>query len=104
MEAQVRDALRADGFVDASEIGVEVDVESGELTLTGRVPSRDQRRLAQRCAASVQGIGVVHNRLTIDRQMESSGPGGRELGKDTTTAKRPVQTLGVEPEKKPDDE
>jgi osmotically-inducible protein OsmY len=51
--------------VDASQIGVAVDPATGDLTLFGSVPTREQIRLAENCAVSVRGVTVVLNRLTI---------------------------------------
>jgi len=100
LESQVADALQADGYIDASEIRVKVQAETGELTLSGTVPTREQTERAERRAAAVQGISAVRNSLTVRAKVRKSGPGGnRESGKDTTTANRPVQTVGVEPEK-----
>ncbi len=47
--------------LDAS--GVEVEVEGGEVTLTGRVEDRDARWLAEDLVESIPGVSLVHNRL-----------------------------------------
>jgi hypothetical protein len=54
------------GHVDATDI--EVQVSRGEVTLTGWVDDRDQKRLAEDLAASVGGVFDVHNRIRIRRQ------------------------------------
>jgi hypothetical protein len=54
------------GHVDASDI--EVQVNRGEVTLTGSVDDRDQKRLAEDLAAGVGGVFDVHNRIRIRRQ------------------------------------
>lgn len=100
LEGQVCDALKANGYVNASEIDVEVKSESGEVILTGTVPDADQQRLAEECVVSVSGISTVHNRLTVDHNMGDSGhDGSRDFGENTGTAKRPAQTLGKTPDK-----
>jgi osmotically-inducible protein OsmY len=98
---QVCDALRANGFVDASEIDVEVRPESEEAILTGSVPTSEQRQLAEECVVSLQGINTVHNRLTVGQSDSGGHEGSREFGRNTSTARRPSQTLGKTPKKNP---
>ena len=53
--------------VDATDI--DVKVESAEVTLTGTVASRREKRVAEDVAWSCAGVHDVHNRLTIgDRE------------------------------------
>lgn len=52
-----------DPRVDAFDI--EVRVKDGEVTLTGNVTSRDQKRRAEDVAASVSGVSDVINELRI---------------------------------------
>jgi hypothetical protein len=59
----VNEFLTDDHEVDASDI--EVAVENGEVTLTGAVQSRRERRLAEDIAASCRGVHDVHNRLSV---------------------------------------
>lgn len=79
LTGQVCDALRTNGFVDASEIDVEVRPESEEAILTGSVPTSRQRRLAEECVVSLPGIEAVHNRLMA----EESGDEARGRGPAT---------------------
>jgi osmotically-inducible protein OsmY len=62
------------GHLDASDI--EVRVVDGEVTLTGTVPDRDQKRLAEDLADGVTGVKDVHNllRLRVRYQAASTGP------------------------------
>lgn len=100
LEGQVCDALKANGYVNATEISVGVNPESEEVILSGAVPTDDQRRLAEDCVASVQGISVVHNRLTVDSNIEDPDhDGSREFGRNSATARRPAQTIGNTPDK-----
>jgi osmotically-inducible protein OsmY len=71
----VCEALTLDERVDASQIGVALDAASGDLTLFGTVPTQDQRRFAEDCAASIKGIHVVHNRLTVAVNASGKKPG-----------------------------
>jgi osmotically-inducible protein OsmY len=58
---EIRASLTRRSNFDAS--GVEVEVEGGEVTLTGRVEDRDARWLAEDLVESVPGVSLVHNRL-----------------------------------------
>jgi osmotically-inducible protein OsmY len=51
--------------IDASEI--EVQVQKGEVTLTGKVEDRRQKRLADDIAERVPGVADVHNQLKVDK-------------------------------------
>jgi len=51
--------------LDASEI--ELHVESGEVTLTGTVDSRDAKWLTEDLVTSVTGVREVNNRLKVAR-------------------------------------
>jgi hypothetical protein len=59
----VCERLSAHGGVDAS--GVEVKVEEGEVTLSGTVPERRMKRLAEDLAEAVLGVHDVHNHLRV---------------------------------------
>jgi hypothetical protein len=56
------------GQLDATE--VEVGVRGGEITLTGMVATRAQKRLAEDIAEAVFGIAEVHNHLRVQRPEE----------------------------------
>lgn len=49
--------------LDASDI--EVTASGSEITLTGNVQSREEKRRAERIAESVRGVEDVHNQLTV---------------------------------------
>lgn len=59
----VSDRLMDDPIVDASE--VEVSVSGCEVTLTGTVDTREQRRRAEDCADRVSGVTHVQNNLRV---------------------------------------
>ena len=65
MTDEVNERLTDDDRVDAS--GIQVTAENGEVTLTGTVDDRAQKRRAEDVAESVRGVDDVHNRLTIRR-------------------------------------
>jgi osmotically-inducible protein OsmY len=61
----VCDRLTEDGRVDATD--VEVLVNSGEVTLSGAVTSRGQKRYAEDIVEDVTGVREVHNNLRVSR-------------------------------------
>lgn len=56
-------SLQDDGQLDASEI--EVTVKGGEVTLTGTVSDRNQKRMAESCCDGVRGVKDVHNQIRV---------------------------------------
>ena len=69
----VSDRLAEHGDIDASEL--EVQVSNGEVTLSGFVDDRRQKRLAEDVAEQAAGVKDVHNQLRVHDhgQMPSSG-------------------------------
>lgn len=65
----VSDRLTDDGWLDASAI--EVAVKDGEVTLSGTVHARDDKRRAELLAESVSGVDNVQNNLRLDRGTET---------------------------------
>jgi osmotically-inducible protein OsmY len=65
----VNDRLTDDWRVDASDI--EVQIEGTEVTLTGSVPNRFQRRLAEDVAEEVSGVTHVQNNLRVKDQWQN---------------------------------
>lgn len=59
----VSDRLSDDGRVDASDI--EVTVSNGEVTLSGTVSSRDQKRRAEDIAEDVSAVKHVQNNIRV---------------------------------------
>jgi hypothetical protein len=61
----VNEALTQHPDVDASE--VDVQVSGGEVTLTGTVSSRHEKRAAEDCAWNVSGVRDVANHLKVQQ-------------------------------------
>jgi hypothetical protein len=61
----INEALTRHPAVDASE--VDVQVTAGEVTLTGTVSSRHEKRAAEDCAWDVSGVRDVHNHLKVNQ-------------------------------------
>jgi Flp pilus assembly secretin CpaC len=72
----VNDRLTDDPHLDASEI--EVSVTNREVTLSGTVNSRFEKRHAEDIAESVSGVAHVQNNLRI-QQYADMGMGGSML-------------------------
>ena len=62
---EVNEELTRHPEIDASEI--EVQVQGGEVTLTGKVEDRHQKRLAEDLAERCVGVNDVHNQLKVDK-------------------------------------
>jgi hyperosmotically inducible periplasmic protein len=63
IRAAVYQALVADRLIDAADIVVEV--ANGTVSLTGSVPSQDQRSKAAATASQVPGVTAVDNLLDV---------------------------------------
>ncbi|WP_262029422.1 BON domain-containing protein [Microvirga sp. Mcv34] len=74
----VNDRLTEDPHIDASEI--EVRVENREITLTGTVNSRFEKRHAEDLAESVSGVAHVQNNLRVQQQADAGIAGSRMSG------------------------
>lgn len=76
------DRLCDDADVDATEI--EVNVEKGEVTLSGTVQSRDQKRRAEDCVEEISGVKNVQNNLRVSPK--SSSESDYQIAGTTTTS------------------
>jgi len=68
IKEDVNDRLSDDYYLDASD--VEVNVENTEVTLTGTVKNRSDKRRAEDLAESVSGVTNVENRLRVKQQSD----------------------------------
>ncbi|WP_269716502.1 BON domain-containing protein [Caulobacter sp. NIBR2454] len=66
----VNDRLTDDAWLDASNI--DVSVSESEVTLTGTVRSRDDKRRAENLAESISGVGHVQNNLRVNASGDES--------------------------------
>lgn len=71
----VNDRLTDDGWLDASDI--EVQVSASEVTLTGEVASREEKRRAEDIADAISGVKHVQNNLRIKDRTASSTSAGQ---------------------------
>ena len=68
---EICDCMTDDPLLDASEIAI--DVKQGEVTLTGSVTSRDQKRRAEDVAERISGVKDVTNQLRVTREANGHG-------------------------------
>lgn len=64
IKEDINDRLTDDFYLDASDIDVEVN--NGEVTLTGTVDSRFAKRRAEDIAEDVSGVSHMENRLRVN--------------------------------------
>ena len=76
---KINDRLTDHSYLDASDI--EVDVQNGEVSLTGFVNSRNDKRMAEDIVEDVSGVKNVENRLRV----QQNNYAGRNLGYDKVT-------------------
>jgi len=70
---EINDRLTAHGLLDASDVNLQI--QNGEVTLTGFVDSREAKRAAEDCAEDVSGVREVHNHLRIRSHADDTGVG-----------------------------
>ena len=85
IEEDVNESLTRHPGLDASEI--EVRVNDGEVTLTGTVDSRLEKRMAEDAAENCPGVRDVHNQLRVS----GGATGARAAEREVT---RPPQREG----------
>lgn len=68
------DRMTDDEHLDATEILLMV--ENGAVTLTGEVPERRMKHIAEDIADAVRGVRDIENRIRVDNGVDSVGPGG----------------------------
>jgi osmotically-inducible protein OsmY len=86
LKEQVSGRLMDDSQIDASEITVEI--HGGEVTLTGTVNSREEKRAAEACAETVSGVREVFNQLRVNRgDWQTGGSQGRAVSTSAQAGK-----------------
>jgi osmotically-inducible protein OsmY len=78
-------------YSDVDAENIEVRVENGEVTLSGSVRDRADKRRAEDVAEEVSGVRDVHNNIRVQR--EDRGIGQSEK----STSSQPGTVLGVNP-------
>lgn len=80
IKEDINDRLTDHSYLDASDIDVEV--RNGEVTLTGFVNSRRDKRMAEDIVENISGVKNVENRLRVQQQNDYAR---RNLGYDQVT-------------------
>jgi len=83
IKEDVNDRLSDDYYLDASD--VEVTVTNTEVTLTGTVNNRNDKRRAEDLAESVSGVSNVENRLRVKQQSGYGNYSSTGTGTGTST-------------------
>ncbi|MFL5295297.1 MAG: BON domain-containing protein [Phenylobacterium sp.] len=86
----VNDRLSDDSWLDASEI--EVQVSQCEVTLTGTVNSRDDKRRAEDIAEQISGVKHVQNNLRVQDNRDQNTRWTSASGQAGSTGATGVQT------------
>lgn len=89
IEEDVNEELTRHGGVDASQI--QVSVKEGEVTLSGTVNSRAEKRLAEDCIENCSGVKQVHNQLRVQSQNQSQQNEQRQGTQSSNTIQTDVQ-------------
>ena len=63
VEEEVRNALEQSGY--AAIRNIVFDLDDGELTLRGQVPSYYMKQIAVAAVAKVAGVTLIYNRLKV---------------------------------------
>lgn len=72
IKEEICEILTANGRIDPSDLTIEVN--QGEVTLSGAVHRREEKYLAEDIAASVSGVKDVHSAIRTSRD-QLTGPG-----------------------------
>jgi hypothetical protein len=91
---EVSDRLTDDYSVDASDITVQV--KDGEVTLSGSVTTREQKRRAEDLAESISGVREVTNSLRVQRggATQPGLSGGTATSAESTSPGSEAMTAG----------
>jgi osmotically-inducible protein OsmY len=63
-----------------SSLDIHVETSGDRVTLSGQVPTVDDKRLAEEIAQSTKGVGSVANNLQVDPKVQATGTGGPQAG------------------------
>jgi osmotically-inducible protein OsmY len=78
-------------YSDVDAENIEVRVQNGEVTLSGWVRERWDKRRAEDVAEDVAGVRDVHNNIRVNRETRGIGQS------DTSVSDQPGTVLGVNP-------
>jgi len=87
IKEDINDRLTDHPYLDASNI--EVEVNNGDVTLTGTVDRRHSKRLAEDLAEQISGVKNVENRIRVN---QSWSPYDRSKEQSSTSTMSPAET------------
>ena len=87
---EICEALTQHSHVDASQIHVQV--KSGDVTLSGGVATRQQKRLAEDLAEAARGVGDVRNELRVQPHESGLSSSSRDSGTPSAGTARPAES------------
>jgi hypothetical protein len=92
IKEDIHERLTRHGHLNASN--VQVHVHSGDVTLQGNVPSKQEKRSAADIAESVSGVQSVHNELNVQQPATSQTgqPSGTSATGSSSQYGQPSQT------------
>jgi osmotically-inducible protein OsmY len=85
IKEDINDRLTDHPYIDASNINVESN--EGEVTLSGTVESRYEKRLAEDVAEDVSGVKNVENRVRVNNTYSTSSSWNRASDTSSTSTK-----------------
>jgi hypothetical protein len=89
----INERLTDDAMIDASEI--DVQVQNREVTLTGTVRDRNEKRRAEDVAESVSGVSHVQNNLRVGQSQGTHATGTEAGDAGAATGNPGVGTAGT---------
>jgi len=92
LKDDIHEELIRHGHIDASDI--EVQVKDGEVTLTGQVVSRHDKRIAEELAEKVLGVHDVQNQLKVKQQQQHQSDDQQKSGSPSLPGSNRASTLG----------
>jgi len=92
LKDDIHEELIRHGHIDASDI--EVQVKDGEVTLTGQVVSRHDKRIAEELAEKVLGVHDVQNQLKVKQQQSQHSDEQQRSGNPSLPGSNRVSSLG----------
>jgi len=92
LKDDIHEELIRHGRIDASDI--EVQVKEGEVTLTGQVTSRHDKRIAEELAEKVLGVHDVQNQLKVKQQQQQQGDDQQRSGSPSLPGSNRASSLG----------
>jgi osmotically-inducible protein OsmY len=93
IEEDVHEALTWDDDVDATHI--QVKVENGEVTLTGTVKDRWEKRAAEDALDDIRGLRDVHNQLRVEEREHMAQGSSMASGSGTSGTSSASGTSGT---------